>query len=142
MKSKIVGDDLNSIDVNDAFDSIALAEESFSSSGFKEGFEKGKGVGEFEGYHLGYHRGAELGAEIGFYKGFLQAFKNTTDSSIIARHNNIVEKLTQLIDSFPRFNDETVDIVVLRDQIRSLYKRLCSLLKTDSCLPEDSKLSF
>lgn len=142
MSDKTVSIDFDSLDVNDAFDSLTLAEEHLSSNGFKEGFEKGKIIGEVEGYHLGYHRGAELGAEIGFYKGFLQAFINTADSKILSSHNNIVEKFNRLITSFPRSNDETVDIVLMRDQIRSLYKRLCSLLKTDCYIPEDSKLSF
>lgn len=130
------------LDVNDAFDSIVLAEKHISSSGFKEGFEKGQITGEVEGYHLGYHRGAEFGAEFGFYKGFLQALQKTADSVTLSHYSNVIEKLTVLVETFPKHNDDTVDIISMRDQVRSLYKRLCSLLKIDSQLPETNTLSF
>lgn len=129
-------------DINDVFDSIAFSEEKIASTGFKEGFKKGLTDGELEGYHLGYHRGAELGSEIGFYKGFLVAFNSTADEEMRSRHKTTIEKLSGLIDSFPKANDDTFDIVSVRDNIRSTYKKLCSILKIEPEIPDNSNLSF
>jgi flagellar biosynthesis/type III secretory pathway protein FliH len=127
-------------DINDVFESLTFIEDNLASDGFKEGLEKGKTDGEIEGYHLGYHRGAEIGSEIGYYKGFLEALRKTLEVS--SQQNIVVEKLEKLIESFPLINDEFTDLIAQRDGIRSTYKRLCSLLKLDPKIPENSELSF
>lgn len=129
-------------DINDVFDSIAFSEDNIASNGFKEGLKKGQSDGELEGYHLGYHRGAELGSEIGFYKGFLEAFNSIENEEMRSRHKNTIEKLSSLIESFPKANDDTFDIVSVRDSIRSTYKKLCSVLKIEPEIPDNSNLSF
>jgi len=130
------------VDINDVFDSISFIEENLSSSGFKDGFEKGKIDGEIEGYHLGYHRGAEIGSELGYYKGFLEVLKKSLDPDSLTPVNGVIEKLNALIESFPQVNDESIDLIALRNNIQSTYKRLCSLLKLDSKIPESSQLNF
>jgi len=133
---------LSIVDVNDAFDSIAFVEDKVVLNGFREGYNKGECIGEYEGYHLGYHRGAEIGAEVGFYKGFVEAFVRNYNLSNDSQLRPIIEKLNRLMESFPRFNDDSTDIINLKTQMRSLYKRLCSLLKTDTRIPEDLLVSF
>lgn len=129
-------------DINEVFDSIALSEDNIASSGFDEGLKKGQTIGELEGYHLGYHRGAELGCEIGFYKGFLKAVNSSADEESLSRHKSTIEKLSSLIESFPKTNDDQLDIVSLRDTIRSTYKKLCSGLKIEPGMPDNPTLSF
>ncbi|KAG8310770.1 hypothetical protein J6590_057439 [Homalodisca vitripennis] len=141
-KSENIIDNTHESDINDAFDCIAFSEEHFTTSGFNDGFERGKQIGNFEGYHLGYHRGAELGAEIGFYKGFIEALLKTAGNEVLSHHCTVIEKLASLIGTFPSCNDEKTDIITLRNQIRSTYKRLCSLLKISSDLPGNSHLEF
>lgn len=127
-------------DINDVFESIAFSEQKVSDSAFEEGFVKGVSEGEVEGYHLGYHRGAEVGAEIGYYSGCIDALCKV-DS--LGKHNNpkcieLMHKIKNLINSFPRHNADNVDIIFLRDNIRAQFKRLCSLLKVDLSVRENT----
>lgn len=119
-------------DINDVFESIAFSEQKISDSAFEEGFIKGVSEGEVEGYHLGYHRGAEIGAEIGYYKGCIDVLSRVDDNE---KHNpkcsELLHKIKNLIDMFPKQNVDDVDIIVCRDNIRAQFKRLCSLLKVE-----------
>lgn len=131
------------LDINEVFDNIVLSEQKISDQGFDEGFKKGTVEGQCEGFHLGFHRGAEIGSEIGYYKGVVEALLKTCSVDLTPhKHLEALNRVNKLIDLFPIDNNETSDIVVLRDNIRSQYKRLCSLLKIDPSLPENNELSF
>lgn len=129
-------------DINDVFESIAFSEQKISDSAFEEGFVKGVSEGEVEGYHLGYHRGAEIGAEIGYYNGCIDALYRVDSHE---KHNpkciELMHKIKNLINKFPKHNADDVDIIFLRDSIRAQFKRLCSLLKIELSLRE-STVSF
>ncbi|XP_022197493.1 protein LTO1 homolog [Nilaparvata lugens] len=137
--------DLNEdIDINDVFDDIALSEEKIVQNSFQEGLSKGVLEGEIEGFHLGYHRGSEIGSEIGFYSGFVDILISisTLKEDFPQKGIVILTKLKNLLLEFPRSNVEDCDMVQLLENIRSLYKKLCVMLKIDCRLPMKDELSF
>lgn len=127
-------------DINDIFDDIVLTEERISEQSYGEGFEAGKLTGNTDGYHLGYHRGAELGAELGFYNGTLTKAKDELKCS--ERASKAIETCLELIDAFPRTNDENCDILGEADRIRAQYKKTCALLKINGKFPDSDQLTF
>ena len=136
---------MEGIDVTEAFDNIACAEERISDEAYKEGFIKGQKEGLTEGYHLGYHRGAEVGAEIGYYKGVISTLiehKEKLPAGVFSKIENPLQKLNESLDAFPEDNDSEVDILSLLDNIRAQYKRLCSLTKINLFYQTTPKMSF
>ncbi|RZF40860.1 hypothetical protein LSTR_LSTR003370 [Laodelphax striatellus] len=132
------------VDINDVFDDIVLTEEKIVQDSYEIGFRKGILEGEIEGFHLGYHRGSELGNEIGFYSGFVDILTSISalKSDFPEKSVVILTKLKKVLAEFPRSNVEDSDMVQLLENIRSLYKKLCSILKIDSSLPIKDELSF
>nr|CAH7713734.1 unnamed protein product [Callosobruchus chinensis] len=131
-------------DINDAFEEILFAEEKAIKDAYETGFKEGATQGNTEGYHLGYHRGAELGAELGFYEGVVESCLESCDNSI-AGSDRIQEELKclkELLSSFPRENDETVDILTLAEEIRTKYKKVCARMKLNMQFPEKNTMSF
>lgn len=128
------------LDINQAFDDIFLCEERIIQTAYEEAFQKGKEEGNPEGYHLGYHRGAEIGAELGYYLGVIETYLIKDDLKEKVRVS--LEKTKKLIESFPKTNDENVDILGKLDEIRAIYKKTCSLLKIDGKFPEADKMNF
>lgn len=129
-------------DINDIFDDIALSEERISDESYQEGFNDGESTGNVDGYHLGFHRGADIGSELGYYYGVLSIQKVALTTSSTERTIKAVETCLQLIDAYPRSNDEHVDIFAELEKIRSLYRKTCALLKIASKYPGANKLSF
>lgn len=134
-----VPSDDNERDINDIFDDILLTEETLTKRSYAEGFSEGAAAGNPEGYHLGYHRGAEIGAEFGYYFGIAKVFAKTETSDKITK---ALVTLIQQIESFPKTNDETVDIFTVADQIRAQFKKVCALLKINGKYPEADLLNF
>lgn len=127
-------------DINDIFDDIVLSEERINEEAYEKGLLEGKVSGNTDGYHLGYHRGAELGAELGFYYGTLDEYRRST--SVNDRQKVTIEKVLDLINQFPRTNDEHVDIIGLADNIRAQYRKACAILKINGKFPESDQLNF
>lgn len=129
-------------DINEVFDEIVNTEERVTKQGYEQGLAEGKLVGSNEGYHLGYHRGAEIGAELGYYYGVMQVIAKKPENP--ERIQTLAELILQLIDEYPRHNDETVDVFKLADNIRSNYRKVCSLLKISGRYVEekDEDLTF
>ncbi|PSN45452.1 Oral cancer-overexpressed protein 1 [Blattella germanica] len=130
----------NQIDINDAFDSIALSEERISNEGYSEGFSKGVLEGEVEGFHLGYHRGAEIGAELGYYKGIVETILKERETS--EKEREALRKVIDLVNQFPSSNKDDIDLVECRDEVRVRFKKACALLKLNLAFSESSNLSF
>lgn len=131
--------DDNERDINDVFDDILLTEETLTKQSYGDGFREGAAAGNPEGYHLGYHRGAEIGAEFGYYFGIAKVFAKTETSDKITK---ALALLLQQIESFPKTNDETIDIFAVADQIRAQFKKVCALLKINGKYPEADLLNF
>lgn len=129
-------------DINDLFDEIVLCEDRKNTEGYEKGVADGKRAGNTDGYHLGYHRGAELGAELGYYYGTLQAYSKSERNTVTDRQQKSVESVLQLIDNFPRTNDEQADIFNLADNIRAQYRKTCAILKISGKYPDSDQLSF
>lgn len=128
-------------DINDIFDDIALSEERISDEAYQDGYSEGELAGNVDGYHLGFHRGADIGSELGYYYGILSEQKEELSTST-ERTVKAVENCLELIDAYPRINDEHVDIFGELEKIRSLYRKTCALLKISSKYPGANKLSF
>lgn len=135
----------NDKDINDVFDSIALAEEKISDEAFKEGFIQGEKDGKIEGYHLGYHKGTEVGTEIGFYEGVvetLNGYREKLPENILAKLANPLQKLKDSLEAFPKDNSSDVDILAALETIRAHYKKVASLSKLNLQFQTSSSLSF
>lgn len=132
---------MENLDINDVFEDIFLSENRISEEAYKEGFEKGKQEGHPEAFHLGYHRGAELGAELGFYHGVLKTYLQQHEQST-NKHITNIHHVINLIENFPKTNEEHFDILGQTETIRAQYKKICSLLKIDGKFTENKNLSF
>lgn len=131
----------NDRDINDVFDDIVLSEEKVAEEGYQKGFEDGESSGNTDGYHLGYHRGAELGAELGYYFGVLMDYTKTRKVPS-EKATKAIESCLEMIDTFPRTNDDQVDILQMADNIRAQYRKACALLKISGKYPEADQLNF
>lgn len=128
-------------DINDIFNDIALSEERISDEAYQEGFGEGELAGNIDGYHLGFHRGADIGTELGYYYGILSVQRKES-TTFTERAIKAVDACMGLIDSYPRTNDEHVDLFAELEKIRSQYRKTCALLKISSKYPGANKLSF
>lgn len=126
-------------DINKIFDEIFLTEENVTEQSYSEGFEDGIKFGNSEGYHVGYHRGAALGAEIGFYYGAIEVFLQSEHSEKLTK---IITNLKTTIEGFPVTNSKIIDILRLANDIRALFRKICSILKVNIKYPELDDLSF
>lgn len=124
-------------DINDVFETIACSEELINKNGFNEGLKKGEESGLKEGYHYGYHRGINLGKEVGFYSGFVEGMLSRS-TSYSRKVKALLIKLQTALESFPRENKEDAEFDVYLQNLRSLFKTICALLKLDSSLPIDA----
>lgn len=128
------------IDINKKFEDLLFVEENAQSVGYEEGFEVGKKQLE-NGFHVGYHRGSLIGAQLGYYSGILEQYL-TTNRCNSEKAVSIAKTLLQDIYNFPKFNDETVDILKIVDNIKFKYAKFCALTKISSSYPEVDKLDF
>ncbi len=75
LNSKDVGSSSDQpADLNDAYDSIVLCEDTFVRQGYQEGLVDGEKSGFQEGFDLGIKKGSEIGSEIAFYRGFARGW--------------------------------------------------------------------
>ncbi|XP_050663770.1 protein LTO1 homolog [Leptidea sinapis] len=132
-------------DFNDILDDIVMSEDSTQKESYTEGFTAGVEGGNSEGFHLGYHKGARLGKELGYYLGIANIHLERNANSDTKYPDKIIkqlEKLKDLINSFPHTNSEEHDIVSMADNIRVNYKKACALLKISSVNPYETSISF
>ncbi|XP_025832333.1 protein ORAOV1 homolog [Agrilus planipennis] len=133
-------------DINEVFDDLFLLEDRYVKQGYQEGYCKGSTEDNIEAFHLGYHRGAELGAELGYYSAvievYLEQIKQGFECPASVNIIKNIETLKEAIDSFPTSNIQSEDILGLADRIRTLFKKVCALLKLKISYPEGDKMSF
>ncbi|VVC93419.1 unnamed protein product, partial [Leptidea sinapis] len=118
-----------------------MSEDSTQKESYTEGFTAGVEGGNSEGFHLGYHKGARLGKELGYYLGIANIHLERNANSDTKYPDKIIkqlEKLKDLINSFPHTNSEEHDIVSMADNIRVNYKKACALLKISSVNPYET----
>ena len=122
------------MDINEAFDDIALSENKFTDLGFSEGFEEGQKKSYKEGDQLGRERGKQIGTEIGFYIGFVTEYRSKYSDPKDKKSEKIVSvinKILVLTSEFPDYNCKEGFEEKL-EEIRAKFKLLCSLLKINS----------
>lgn len=130
-------------DINDVFDELLLSEEHIGRRSYTNGFEEGLARGNFEAFHMGYHRGAEISAELGYYLGIVETLlvtKEPVHSSEKSFHN--LQTLKDLIHKYPNDNSESIDLITELENIRSLYKKTCAILKINAPYIKPLNLSF
>lgn len=79
---------------------------------------------------------------LGYYLGIVSHHLENADSNYSEKIVKQLEKVKDLIDTFPRTNSEEDDILGLAENIRSQYKKACALLKISSANPYDTEVSF
>ena len=122
------------MDINEAFEDIALSENKFTDLGFSEGFEEGQKKSYREGDQLGRDRGRQIGTEIGFYIGFVSEYKSKYSAPKDKKSEKIlsvINKILTLTSEFPDYNCKEGFEEKL-EEIRAKFKLLCSLLKINS----------
>lgn len=132
--------DKEDVDVNKEFENLLFAEENAQNLGYEEGYETGKKQ-LVNGFHLGYHRASLLGAQLGYYSGILEQYLHANKPHS-EKGVTVAKELLQDIYSFPRHNNETVDIQKSMDDIKFKYAKFCSLTKMSALYPEADKLDF
>lgn len=136
--------DTDNTEINDIFDAIACSEDYIVREAFEEGVSKGVEEAKADGYHVGFHKGAKIGNEIGYYEGIVDTvLKLYKDKEIDLSDKvlGILNKLKQLLNSFPHFNCSNTDIIKSREEIKIYFKQFCSLMKFKGTLAEEG-LSF
>jgi len=132
------------LDVNKVFEDLLFAEELVQKSAYEKGYESGKEQ-LLEGYHLGYHKACVIGAELGYYNGVLEQYlQNNRDTDANCKKTTILAKqlLQDIHSTFPDHQDDNLDIQTAVDNIKSKYKKFCSLTKINPLYPETNKLEF
>lgn len=132
------------LEINQAFDDIAFSEDKLVKKAFVDGLQKGLRDGDEKGYRLGFLKGVEFGTEVGYYKGIAKALRasySQDPACLPAKCVTVLNKLHSALESFPSTNCPNTDLISQRDQVRSYYKQLCSLLKLDIAL-NGEELSF
>ena len=171
------------MDIQDAFDSLVLCEDSLVTKAYEEGLVEGEKVGFQEVFNLGLEKGSEIGAEIFFYRGFARSWitllsQNESDFSktfhellepcqsslgldiviqlkqiyphLITqkaeetdpKSRKVLQKLLELLESFPQNNPKSEDILGLLQDIRAKFKHCCAILKVDANYCAKNQLNF
>jgi len=136
------GSELSKDDLDEAFDSIILAEEVHRSKGFKVGLRASAQKQVVEGFSLGAQKGFEIGSEVGIYQGFAETWTKVLRAK--ARLSPKQERALKVLDKIleievplenPKVDaddEEAVDqvLMVMRD-LRAKFKRCQVLLDLD-----------
>jgi len=133
-------------DINQVFESISFAENTFSEAAFSEGHSQGLISGRQEGLLLGLDKGAEIGRELGFYQGFAEGWLHLLKTSGGVRSAAVIsdktvaqlQKLADSVSQFPSYNNRDTDVSNRLGLVRARFKQVCSLLKVKSELKEKS----
>ncbi|XP_043485958.1 uncharacterized protein LOC122513603 [Polistes fuscatus] len=127
-------------DVNEVFEKLLFAEDKAQESAYADGYQSGRNK-LLKGYHLGYHRATIVAAQLGYYCGVLEQYlqsNNTTNEKIIS----LAKEILTNIYSFPKHNDDTIDILKTLDDIKYKYFKFCSLAKLKRVHPEINFLDY
>ena len=116
------------------------------AAGKAEGLTHGEPEGVQEGLGLGSAEGRKLGAELGTIKGLCMAWRHVASqdaSALSVRAAKSLASLEQLVDAFPRTNDDP-EQDFMRDLtlIRTKLKVVRSLLGVDKRPQQAESLSF
>ena len=127
--------ELNSRDIDDAWDDILMYDQKAYDKGFEDGRKESLKKAQIEGTLLGLKKGQEVGSEIGFYKGVCQAIRGALPVGNNQDELNAVEikawatldRLQLLLDHFPVVNDKEANLAEKLMDIRTKYKQLLSV---------------
>lgn len=136
---------VSDFDIQDAFDSLVLSEDSFVKKAHEEGVVQGEIVGFQEGFDLGNEKGAEIGSEIFYYRGFAKGWiavlsENECDFTQTLHH--LLELCSNSLD--PEFVDEVSQCRIRERQGETnpkCVKALKKLLKLLDSFPQDNPKS-
>lgn len=130
------------LDVDEAFDSLLMAEDAFRFDGRRAGEDRGREIGFTEGYHAGVDRGSKIGTEVGFMWGFCCGLeKLLVVDERRQRALRTVRLLLESIKSFPVSDPSCETYVDELEKIRGKFRQLSSLLHIQRSI-HDQSLSF
>lgn len=121
-----------SLDYDSNIDDLLLSENRTAENNYIEGIKKSSENSYQQAFQIGHRKGLNIGFEIGFYTGIVIAIKKLQDSKIIIlsdKENFILQKLSNLIELFPKINDKNVNITDQYNKIIGLYKQFYINLK-------------
>ncbi|XP_065837878.1 protein LTO1 homolog, partial [Oscarella lobularis] len=116
-----------SMDIDESFDDIFLAENRAHDRGFEKGYNDGKRRGLEEGRQIGTEKGRELGLELGFYAGFAEEWLKTS-SEARSKAEKALKKLRELVDDFPLDDPQNPNLIENLQRVRAKFKQVTSLL--------------
>lgn len=119
-------------DYDNIIDKLLMSENYTAEKYFIKGTENSSKNAYKEGFTIGYQKGCDIGLEIGFYAGILIGIKTLLKSKIITlseKELNNLQKLSNLIESFPQINDKNVNIIDQYNELKGFYKKFCFNLK-------------
>ncbi|XP_077598114.1 protein LTO1 homolog [Stigmatopora nigra] len=118
--------------VDDIFDCIVMAEESFRGQGYRDGFETGSSRGLLTGRTHGASHGARLSTEMAFYHGFAVTWKSLLERRPEAKgRKRQLKALDALLGSIPASGMEEPQSEKLKEEmekLRSKFRQACSVL--------------
>lgn len=117
-----------SFDYDSVINDILLSENHTAQKNYIEGTEKASENFYQQGFEIGFKKGYDIGLEIGFIDGILIAINKLQKLKIIIlsdRELNILQKLLNLIETFPHNNDKNINIVDKYNEVKGMYKKFC-----------------
>lgn len=135
---------VSDFDIQDAFDSLLLSEDTFVRKAHEEGLAQGEITGFQEGFDLGHQKGAEIGSEIFFYRGFAKGWINLLSEN----KSDFTQTFHHLLGLCPiSFNPEFLHEVSQRrpkeqeETTQKTVKALKRLLKLLDSFPQENPKS-
>ena len=130
------------MDIDDAFDSLVLAEDRLREDGRQKGIDHGRIVGFTEGYVAGIDKGSKVAAELGFMWGFCSVLQAMLAKE--GKKERALKAVGGLLDSIASFpvSDPTVETFVEDlERIRTKFRQISAMLHIPRTVEGDS-LSF
>ncbi|KAF9583235.1 hypothetical protein BGW38_009956 [Lunasporangiospora selenospora] len=114
-------------------DGLVHLENMFVEYGRDDGLAAGGRHGFIEGRVMGCEKGFELSREVGYYAGCAQLWKTIATQfpdRISDKTMKKINSLLDLINTFPRQNQLSDDVIALLDKIRGKFKTVASALQS------------
>lgn len=121
-----------SFDYDSIINDLLLSENRTAKNNYIEGIKKSSENSYQQGFQIGHRKGLDIGLEIGFYAGVIVAINKLQSSKIIILSKKelyILQKLSNLIEIFPKINDKNINITDQYNKINGLYKQFYINLK-------------
>jgi hypothetical protein len=123
---------------DDIFGSVVFMDSDFADDGRKMGRRVSEAQGVQEAERLGKVKGNEVGSEVGFIQGCCIVWDVLRKRGSISNKRALshLEKILQMLETFPISEPLTEDIVEQMVKIRAKFKLLSTLIGVRPCMDE------